>query len=65
MSTIPNNLRKLRKEKGITAQEMAEKLQCTVFHYYKMENGKRNLPVYRAVLAADILGVTLNEIFLD
>ena len=64
MSIYPNNLRKIRQEKNITAQEMAEKLKCTVFHYYKMENGKRNLPITKALIAADYLGVTLDDLFL-
>lgn len=59
-----NNLKKLREDKGIQQQEMAVKLGYTVTSYNKVENGSRGLPITKAVMAAEILGCTLNDIFL-
>ena len=62
---MPTNIKKLREAKGITQQEMAIALGYkSVSKYWEIENGHRGLPVKKAVKAAEILGCTLDEIFL-
>lgn len=60
-----NNLKKLRKAKGIKQKEMAKLLGYTsIVSYNKVENGKRGLPADKALKATEILDCSLDEIFL-
>lgn len=61
-----NNLKDIRQQRKMTQKEMAELLGYSVEHYNKVENGtlEKKLPIHKAVLLADKLGVTLDEIFL-
>lgn len=61
---MPINLKKLRETKGLKQQDMAKLLGYTVISYNKIENGKRGLPASKALKAAEILGCSLDEIFL-
>lgn len=62
---MATNLKRLREAKGIQQQEMAKMLGYTVISYNRVENGKRSLPIAKAVKAAEILGCTLDEIFFN
>lgn len=65
---MPNNLKKLREEAGYTQTEFAKLLGITVHHLNKIENTsatQRNLTVHKAMKAAKILKVSLNDIFLN
>lgn len=61
-----NNLKAIRQQRNMTQKEMADLLGYTVVHYNKVENGTlaKKLPIHKAVLLADKLGLTLDEIFL-
>lgn len=62
---IPNQITKLREEKGLSQKELAEKIQVTVWHMNKMENHKKAVTTTKALLIAEALGVTFNDIFLQ
>jgi putative transcriptional regulator len=65
---VKNNLKHLREQKGFTQVEFAKKLGVTVYHLNKIENdskSKKNLTLRVALRAAEILDVTLNDIFFD
>jgi transcriptional regulator with XRE-family HTH domain len=63
--TMPTNIKKLREAKGLQQKEMALMLGYkSIAKYNEIENGNRPLPVKKALLAAEILGCSLDEIFL-
>jgi transcriptional regulator with XRE-family HTH domain len=63
---MPTNIKRLRELKGLTQQEMAEKLGYRSFaKYNEIENGHRPLPIKKALLAAEILECSLDDIFLS
>ncbi len=53
----------LRNTKKITQQEMASSLGIAVSTYNMYENGQRKIPRKTASHIANILGVTVNDIF--
>lgn len=62
---MPTNLKKIRESKGLTQQEMAKMLGYkSLSKYNEIENGHRALPVRKAILAAEILNCSMDEIFL-
>ncbi|WP_207627494.1 helix-turn-helix transcriptional regulator [Bacillus sp. MM2020_4] len=62
---MPTNLKRLREAKGIQQQDMAKRLGYTVQSYNRVENGKRKLPIAKAMKAAEILGCSMDEIFFN
>lgn len=63
---MSNNLKHLREQKGISQVEFAKMLGITVFHLNKIENdsrSKKNLTIRLALKAAEILNVSLDDIF--
>jgi transcriptional regulator with XRE-family HTH domain len=60
---IGQNIRLLRKQKGWTQSDLAEKLDCTqeVIAYY--ENGERTPPANKIPLFANLFGVTIDELY--
>ncbi|NHC17178.1 helix-turn-helix transcriptional regulator [Bacillus sp. MM2020_4] len=44
---------------------MAKRLGYTVQSYNRVENGKRKLPIAKAMKAAEILGCSMDEIFFN
>jgi transcriptional regulator with XRE-family HTH domain len=64
---MSNNLKKLRKERGISQTEFAKMLGISKYHLNKIESNsitRKNLTAALALKAADILEVSLDEIFL-
>ncbi len=55
---LGKRLNMTRKEKGYTAQQMADQLHITLSNYRKYESGRALPPVDKLVQIADILGVT-------
>ena len=51
-------LNQTRKEKGYTAQQMADKLNTGIRNYRKYESGDTNPTLERLIEIADILEVT-------
>lgn len=56
-------LKKLRKEKNLTHQMMANALNISKPFYWQLENEKRRLSYDMAVKIADILNTTPDNIF--
>lgn len=61
---VSDNLKRFREEKRLTQEQMAKLLGYSLFGYRKIEQGQRGLPIHKAIKAADILGCSLNDIFL-
>ena len=61
--TLAENIRILRKQHGWTQTDLAEKLDCTqeMIAYY--EKGERKPPSNKIPLMANILGVSIDELY--
>ncbi len=62
---MPNNIKYLREKANITQEELANRIGVGRIHMNKMENGKKRITMARALQIANVLGVTLNDIFLQ
>jgi len=60
-----NNVTQLRKTSSVKMeqQELAKRLNISVWHLNKIENHKKPLTLTLAVNIAEIFNVTLNDIF--
>lgn len=58
-----DNLKKIRKQMGLTIYDMADKLGITASFYSQIENKKRRLFYDMAIKIADIFEVTPDELF--
>lgn len=63
MSLIGETIRKLRKAKGLTQTELAEKLGTTQFVITNYERGRNNPTAARMPEIAKALGVTVEELY--
>jgi len=66
-NVIGNNLKKLRKEKGLTQKALAEKLQLQGYEFsdltiLRIEQGARFVPDYEVAAIAQLFGVTTDEL---
>lgn len=61
---LGERLNKTRKERGITAQQMADALQTGLRNYRKYESGHANPTLEGLVLIADILNVSTDYLLL-
>lgn len=59
----PTNLINLRKARGLTQSALAEQLGISRGRYSLYELGLRKLPVDLALRIADVLGVSVRELF--
>lgn len=64
---IGNNIKKLRKQKGITQKTLAEKLQLEGFEFtdltiLRIERGTRFVPDYEIVALADFFNISTDEL---
>ena len=55
-------MKRLRKERGMTAREMAAKLGMKADTYRKWEYGVNGMSIENACAVADVLDVTLDEL---
>lgn len=55
----------LRKQKGLTCQQVAEKIGISKEYYWMIEKGKRRLTYNRAVEIADVFETSPDNIFLN
>lgn len=63
--TVSTNLKKIRESRGLQQQEMAKLLGYkSLSKYNEIENGHKALPLRKALIAAEILNCSLDEIFL-
>ncbi len=56
-------LREVRRNKGLTQREMAEKLKISKSYYCLIEKGKRGLSLELALKIAEILQKSIEELF--
>lgn len=57
---ICQKIKELRKEKGLSQKEVAEKLGTVQRQYIRYENGERELPLHHFIALAKFYGVTLD-----
>lgn len=55
-----NQIRKLRKEQGLTGTKIASLLNITPTYFYEIERGKKRLSAEMASKLAEIFGVTVD-----
>lgn len=60
-----NKLKEVRKNKKMTAREVAEKVGISKPFYCQIENCKRRLSYDTAVKIANVFGVTPDHLFYD
>ena len=58
-------LQEMRKEQGLTYQDMADRLKVSKCYYWQIENGQRNLKYGMAFKIAKIFKTKPDKIFLD
>lgn len=56
------NLRKIRNDKGLTMQQLAEMVGINMWSIFRYEHGERTPDVLTAYKIANALGVTLDEL---
>lgn len=61
-STIRENLRKAREERGLTQADMADSLDISVTAYQKIESGKTRILNKNFSKCAEALGVSMTEL---
>lgn len=61
-NTIGNNIKKLRKESGITQEQIASKLCISRQALSNYETGKRIPDIYELIVFADLFEVSLDTI---
>lgn len=59
---LANRIEELRKKKGLTQEELAEKAGLHRAYFWDIENG-RNISIKTAYKIARALGVSLSELF--
>ena len=62
---LGRRLAELRKEQGLTQGQMAERAQCSQQMIAEYEAGKRNVPVWRLLTIADVLGIGVDDLLKD
>ncbi|MCR4430980.1 MAG: helix-turn-helix domain-containing protein [Tepidanaerobacteraceae bacterium] len=60
---IGSRLKQLRKAKGLTALELAEKIDITREHLSAVENNMKSISLITLQKICDVLGITLAEFF--
>lgn len=60
--TILQNLKRLRKEKGVTQEEMANKLGISRVTYYSIESGKQELSIQKIDEIIKILDISIFDL---
>jgi transcriptional regulator with XRE-family HTH domain len=63
MSKIANCISSIRKQKGISQQELAEKIGVTARTLRKWENGSDYPRLDQAFLVAQVLGIPVERLF--
>lgn len=63
LQLICNRIRKFRYEKGLSQQNVADKLNMSQNAYFKIESGQTRLLLVTVLLLADIFEVSLCDFF--
>lgn len=59
---IGDNLKKLRENKGLTQQDMADLMHTHRTGYSKMENNQQDIPVDKLIFVAKHFGISVDDI---
>lgn len=62
MLRVAQRIAELRREKGITQDEMAEGFGCATKNYQRIESGEQNLTIRTLTKIANLLGVTVTDL---
>ncbi|MCS1393494.1 helix-turn-helix domain-containing protein [Lysinibacillus boronitolerans] len=62
---VPNNLKQLRKKRGIQQKFVAKSIGISANYYCQIENGHRVLPTKYLPIIRELFDVTLDEIFFE
>jgi transcriptional regulator with XRE-family HTH domain len=62
---VAERIKKLRKAKGITQEQLAELAGLNRTHLYRLETGKQSMTLRTLKLVADALGVRVRELVKD
>lgn len=62
LKTLGRNIRRTRQAKGLTQENAANDLGCSLNTYTKIERGETNVPFMRLVQIAKYLGVNVAEL---
>lgn len=63
-TTIKDNIRKIRKERKLTQEEMAHKLDISLTAYRDLEKGNTSIVNANVMKIADLLGTSTEELVL-
>lgn len=63
LKNFGEKVKKLRKQKGLTQEQLADKVRVTVTYIGFIEQGQRNPSINTADKIARILGVKLSDLF--
>jgi transcriptional regulator with XRE-family HTH domain len=59
---VGERIRKIRKAKGFTQDQFAERTGLNRVHLYRLENGKQSMTLRTLKLIADTLGVRIRDL---
>lgn len=62
LKTLGRNIRKARQAKGLTQENTANDLGCSLNTYTKIERGETNVPFLRLSQIASYLGVSISDL---
>ena len=62
MEKLGGNIRRLREERGLSVEELADKAGATADYVKKSEAGKRQITLYAAMCFCDALNVAPTEL---
>lgn len=62
LKTLGRNIRKARQAKGLTQENAANDLGCSLNTYTKIERGETNVPFLRLAQIAEYLNVSVAEL---
>jgi len=60
--SLPNNIKRLREEKGLLQKQVASEVGLGISHYSKIENGQREASVELLDNLAKFYGMTIDQI---
>ena len=62
LKILGKNIRKVRQQTGLTQENAANDLDCSLNTYTKIERGETNVPFLRLVQIAEYYNVSLSEL---
>lgn len=63
LKQLGERVKRLRKQKGLTQEQLADKVRVTSNYIYLIEQGQRNPSINTADKLARVLGVKLSDLF--